>query len=58
MKPVQTNWDARAAINFMGGGAGAGLLIATALLRHSSVSIVLATFVTSRTLMMTRLEAR
>ena len=42
MKPVQTNWDARAAINFMGGGAGAGLLIATALLRHSSVSIVLA----------------
>jgi len=39
---VQTNWDARAALNFMGGGAGAGLLIATALLGHSSAAIVLA----------------
>ena len=42
MNPVQTNWDARAAANFMGGGAGAGLLISTALLGHSSASIVLA----------------
>ncbi len=27
----QTNWDARAAANFIGGGSGAGLLIATAI---------------------------
>jgi phenylacetyl-CoA:acceptor oxidoreductase subunit 2 len=33
MSALQTNWDARAALNFMGGGAGAGLMIATALAR-------------------------
>ena len=29
---AQTNWDARAALNFMGGGAGSGLLITTVLI--------------------------
>lgn len=33
MKALQTNWDARAALNFMCGGTGAGLLVAAALLR-------------------------
>lgn len=33
MSAPQTNWDARAALNFMCGGAGAGLMIATALAR-------------------------
>ena len=33
MSRLQTNWDTRAALNFMGGGAGAGLLIATALVQ-------------------------
>ena len=28
---IQQHWDARAALNFMLGGAGAGLLIAAAL---------------------------
>lgn len=31
MSALQTNWDARAALNFLCGGAGAGLMIATAL---------------------------
>jgi phenylacetyl-CoA:acceptor oxidoreductase subunit 2 len=33
MSALQTNWDARAALNFMCGGSGAGLLVATALVR-------------------------
>ena len=28
---LQTNWDVRAALNFIFGGAGSGLLVATAL---------------------------
>ena len=41
MKP-QTNWDARAALNFMLGGAGAGLVVATALLALPDAALVLA----------------
>ena len=39
---IQTNWDARAALNFMCGGAGAGLMIAAALLGLPGAAIVLA----------------
>lgn len=44
MSTLQKNWDARAALNFMCGGAGAGLIIATALLRppHAAWIVVLA----------------
>ena len=44
MSALQTNWDARAALNFMCGGSGAGLLVATALLQPAQASwaIVLA----------------
>ena len=42
MRAVQTNWDARAALNFMGGGAGAGLIIAAALLPLPGAAGVLA----------------
>jgi phenylacetyl-CoA:acceptor oxidoreductase subunit 2 len=38
---LQANWDARAALNFMGGGAGAGLLIAAALLGLPAPAVVL-----------------
>jgi phenylacetyl-CoA:acceptor oxidoreductase subunit 2 len=41
VKP-QTNWDVRAALNFMGGGAGAGLMIAAALLALPAAAVVLA----------------
>jgi phenylacetyl-CoA:acceptor oxidoreductase subunit 2 len=39
---MQTNWDARAALNFMCGGAGAGLMIAAALLGLPGAAVVLA----------------
>ncbi|HYL87636.1 MAG TPA: hypothetical protein VEU32_02600 [Burkholderiales bacterium] len=39
---LQTNWDARAALNFMCGGAGAGLMIASAVLGLPDASIALA----------------
>jgi phenylacetyl-CoA:acceptor oxidoreductase subunit 2 len=39
---VQTNWDARAALNFMGGGAGAGLIVAAVLLGLPGPSLLLA----------------
>ena len=39
---VQTNWDARAALNFMGGGAGAGLIVAAVLLGLPDPSLLLA----------------
>ena len=39
---VQTNWDARAALNFMCGGTGAGLMIAAAVLGLPNASILLA----------------
>jgi phenylacetyl-CoA:acceptor oxidoreductase 26-kDa subunit len=39
---LQTSWDARAALNFMGGGAGAGLMIAAALLPLPSAAVLLA----------------
>lgn len=42
MNALQGNWDARAALNFMGGGAGAGLMIAAALLGLSNLAVVLA----------------
>jgi phenylacetyl-CoA:acceptor oxidoreductase subunit 2 len=44
MSALQTHWDARAALNFMGGGAGAGLMIATALVApaHSAWIVVAA----------------
>lgn len=44
MSALQINWDARAALNFMCGGSGAGLLLATALVQppQASWAIVLA----------------
>ena len=39
---LQTNWDARAALNFMCGGAGAGLMIAAAVLGLPNAAILLA----------------
>jgi phenylacetyl-CoA:acceptor oxidoreductase subunit 2 len=42
MNVLQTNWDARAALNFMGGGAGAGLIVAAAVLGLPYASIALA----------------
>jgi len=41
MKP-QANWDARAALNFIGGGTGAGLILACALLALPAGALVLA----------------
>jgi phenylacetyl-CoA:acceptor oxidoreductase subunit 2 len=37
---LQKHWDARAALNFMLGGAGAGLMVATALARPDSAAPV------------------
>jgi phenylacetyl-CoA:acceptor oxidoreductase subunit 2 len=42
VKP-QRHWDARAALNFIGGGAGAGLVIASVLLPDPRAAVVLAT---------------
>ncbi len=39
---LQTNWDARAALNFMCGGTGAGLIIAAAVLGLPYASVALA----------------
>ena len=39
---LQTNWDARAALNFMCGGTGAGLMIAAAVLGLADTSIAIA----------------
>ena len=39
---LQTNWDVRAALNFMCGGTGAGLMIAAAILGLPNTAILLA----------------